>query len=674
VSAPSVVLALVVLAACDGDDPAPQGLRVSPYLQVGDCLVPLAGGETIDATVAVALGLDSGRLCFGAMTPGSRVSPGDSVLLVIDYGAEIIVSDGISPTPPVLSPMINAVATPLTLGAATPHNLGGRAVIEMPFVVPLQPPETLLQIGVQAVPDLARAQPLLFTIGDLVAQISIDQCTSTPCTVAAGSQSVNVRVSTAGRTPQMATLHVLVDDIEQAMVPVALTTSIQGGRIGGSTPLPVPLFAANTRWSFRAEIGSSTTPLVTVTIGDLPITVTVDRCDETPACQVVGGGDPVSVHVRVQGIRAQVVNLRQIINDAPQATVKTVTVGQIVGDAVEIAEFVDVPLLPEGTRWDLRAELGPFSRQLPHTLTIVPPKAVLAVAECGGTSCRLPSGIGTVTVTAIVDGMRPQHVVLRSRIDGVLQPAALGAIDANTNLGDHMKGTTTAPIAVPATRDGASWEIVGELGSENGVVPIMLTAPIVRVEVDACCNLVNGVGTAAIHVTMEGHDVQHLQLSSIVDGVAQPGTTPVEVKDVIGDEITGMAFVPVPTIGADWRLTVSLGGVVRSSPALALAPPMIRRALSCGEACQPAAGTTASLVVTAPLLLRDLTTIANVRREDGTVVLSNAPVQLTARDNVAQTISGSLPIPVPNVPAQRLFIDVMAGGFSATTYIITIAP
>jgi hypothetical protein len=128
-----------------------------------------------------------------------------------------------------------------------------------------------------------------------------------------------------------------------------------------------------------------------------------------------------------------------------------------------------------------------------------------------------------------------------------------------------------------------------------------------------------------------------------------------------------------PTIPGTWTITASDGdgSTVRS---IALAPPTVTTALACGATCQPVAGTTTALIVTAPLGLRDQTTTVSATTATGTPILVGSAVTLTTVDNAKQTISGSIAVPIPSTPGRQVIVDATAGGFRAPTLVVQIAP
>jgi hypothetical protein len=368
------------------------------------CDVAIASGDALAPELAA---LTTFTPCTAASASSdNHLKLGDRVDLVIDYGG-LELSDGTAAPSPTITTTIDGVATPLGVGITPQAKLAGRAFFETTFVTP-QRPHTTLTVLVQAATDFTHAVPLSFLIDDADVRVSIDGCDALECTALAGGQAT-ARISVAGQTMQVATLHALLDldaqlgpppsHTEVAVRSVAITQPAPGNRLEAAAPFDLPLAVAGARWSLSVEVGAQTVPSPSLKLGEPALALSVEQCPaDGTSCKLTAGVDRATVHLSAVGA-PQTVLLRQLINDNPQPNPTPVRLDVPAGNGFTQLAFVDVPALAVGTRWSLRAELGPFARALAQPITLAAPM-ITAALTCGP-GCQPPAGATVpIVVTA----------------------------------------------------------------------------------------------------------------------------------------------------------------------------------------------------------------------------------------------------------------------------------
>ena len=169
---------------------------------------------------------------------------------------------------------------------------------------------------------------------------------------------------------------------------------------------------------------------------------------------------------------------------------------------------------------------------------------------------------------------------------------------------------------------------------------------------------------AVVHVSAGAATPQSSTLVSIVDGVSQPNPAPLEIKTPLaGGRVEAVSYVPVPA-GSTWSLQVALGSSVTPFGPVTLTPPALSATLGCGSTC--AAGTQTTLTITAPRGVRPAVGSVSLA-VDNAPVISNGSVTLNVENVAANTVSGALPIALPNAAGKPFVITGLVAGYPLTT-------
>lgn len=673
----TVLALLAALAACGADDLAPQPLKVAVYVHdfAMNCERRLPTGDDIAVSGA----------CLDSPAASSQVAPGDVIELFIDYVGLAFTAGTTVPNPSVTL-LVNGMATPIGVSTNGQSRTSADVEFQSSFTVP-QTPFSSLSLQVQASPDVTR-DPIVLSIEGAAPGVSLDECADrNACLLVSGSQHATIRVSAAGSAMQTATLHVVQATLGEILTqPVTLTKLAMGNRIEGTVPFDAPLAVDGTKLTFTADVGPARSAALDATLVKPTIDIRVAECT-VAACTLFGG--VTTAHVKIEmpnALKPTTVALRQILNGLPQPTTVPVVVDQKSPTAGLFGlAFVDAPAVAATATWQLQIEDGPFVQssivlddagtQTTPRITLKPPGVQLAVDPCPSSPCTMAAGTAQAAVTVTVDGTAVQHVAIQQSLGGVLQ-SAVSNIDAKTPTsgGQHMTGTGF--ITVPAAASGTTWTLIAVLGSQSASADVTLAAPSVSVALDACvqtpCTLVAGVGTTNVRVAVPGTLPQTVTLVSKVDG-AVISSSSLTLSAQVAGSMVAVTSLDVPSRVGTWTVSAS-DGDGSDARSVSLSPPTVTAALACGSTCKPSAGGTTVVVVTAPLGLRDRTATASAAAVDGTPVLPTSPVNMTEIDNVAQTISGRISLPLPSAPGGHVLVTASVGGFVAPALVIEIGP
>jgi hypothetical protein len=221
-------------------------------------------------------------------------------------------------------------------------------------------------------------------------------------------------------------------------------------------------------------------------------------------------------------------------------------------------------------------------------------------------------------------------------------------------------------------------------GFDRVIGPFAVSEPDLAVVVQECagmksCVLAAGVGFATVQVTVPGSAATSGAITSTLGGVAQPTSVPLMLAPAPSQSNTmvGTATVPVPAARAAqvWVLTTTVGGRAGPAAAITLGAPTITATLSACDVkkpCSLAAGTTVDLFVSAPRAIQ-MAQAAVTTRIDGTTDQA-LTLPLEAADVAMDTISGSLPLKVPDHAGSMWVVDARVEGYAAGSVPVTITP
>jgi hypothetical protein len=310
------------------------------------------------------------------------------------------------------------------------------------------------------------------------------------------------------------------------------------------------------------------------------IQISIDQCVAGADCSMVGGGSTAAVRISVAGSSAQHVNVRSELDGIAQAGATTIDTMTVTADhRVEGIGFIDTPSVPAAARWQLIAELGP-SRRSSATIAVTPPEVGITIDECrGGDACQLLAGVGSVHARVSVGGTKPQHVLVQSELDGVLQTGST-TIEARRTKDMTMEGDGF--VDVPAQL--GSWKLVAQVApTTTPSSPIELTAPTITATLTCGASCTPPAkSTVGVRISAPLRLRSHVAtLTAIADGVTiVPGATQtLTEEDQPTQTVSGTMQVPLPdAAGKALLVRVSVGGfaadtiVTQIGPAAASAP------------------------------------------------------------------------------------------------------
>lgn len=184
------------------------------------------------------------------------------------------------------------------------------------------------------------------------------------------------------------------------------------------------------------------------------------------------------------------------------------------------------------------------------------------------------------------------------------------------------------------------------------------------------CLITGAVGSAHIKVSVVGQEPQTVLVHTLLDGVPQPDTLPPVITDISQGhtEHTTATLVPAAHPGAQWMITAQLGAEPPTSVTATIIAPVLNAALSCGDPCTVAHGSTIGLTVTAPGPIRPLEAVLDTTLDGVPQVVGQSLALVTGADNLA---TGAVAIPVPNTPGTWQ-IEVSVAGYSAMLPVATV--
>jgi hypothetical protein len=210
--------------------------------------------------------------------------------------------------------------------------------------------------------------------------------------------------------------------------------------------------------------------------------------------------------------------------------------------------------------------------------------------------------------------------------------------------------------------------------------PITLHQPVPGATVEQCkgqptmCAMTGGVDSAVLDLTLPASSPTSVVLTWAINDVLQAGSQTVQLNTLTmpssGPLATGTAFLPVPSApdGATWKIFAQYGGNTTAVTPITLHAPTITAALGCGSACALKPGTMVGLIVTAPA--RSQVTTATVSTTvDGVPSVTNASLALSEINVGANTISGTLTLPVPNASGSQWQINATVGAYPASAIV-----
>lgn len=235
--------------------------------------------------------------------------------------------------------------------------------------------------------------------------------------------------------------------------------------------------------------------------------------------------------------------------------------------------------------------------------------------------------------------------------------------------GEQRVGTRAFFVATLRAPDVASNDVRFTAGVDPGFttqVPVVFTVlpPSIALDLAECavgmaCALTAAVGVVHATVTIPGDVSLPVAIHQAIDGSAAPDPVPPLTTLVSANENVAEAAIPVPAAGTSWRLVAQVGRGTSAPIDIALRPPTITTALSCGASCTVAPGIEVGLAIAAPAGIQ--ATAARVTtRLDGVPQLVDQPVALEADGTGVATL-------VAPSRAGSWQIDVSVAGFSAAT-------
>ena len=202
---------------------------------------------------------------------------------------------------------------------------------------------------------------------------------------------------------------------------------------------------------------------------------------------------------------------------------------------------------------------------------------------------------------------------------------------------EQRAGTRAFFVATLRAPDVASNDVRFTAGVEQGfatTVPVVFTVlpPAIALDLAECiagmaCDLIAAVGVVHATVTIPGDVSLPVAIHQAIDGAVAPDPVPALTTMVSTNQNRAAVSIPLPPVGASWRLVAQVGRGASAPIDIALHAPAITSALSCGTSCTIAPGTEVGLAITAPPGI-EATTARVTTRLDGVPQLVDQLVAL----------------------------------------------
>ena len=254
------------------------------------------------------------------------------------------------------------------------------------------------------------------------------------------------------------------------------------------------------------------------------------------------------------------------------------------------------------------------------------------------------------------------------------------AVDLPVALSDeHRIGDRAYFIATFRAPSTPSHDVEITAGVNAGfrtTVPLVFTtvAPQVEVEITDCtptaaCVLDGGVGDAHVRVALPGDLPESIAIHEAIDGVAQPDPLPPVTTEVVGTHTEITAAIPVPPAhdGANLVFSASFAGSVPTQVSAIVRAPSLTLQLSCGDACDLAAGDPVGIEVDAPAEIHPLQALVTTRL-DGAPQIIATPVALIPTANGRAV--GTLAVTAPQPGTWQ--IDATVAGYPTPAFVTTV--
>ncbi|MCX5748246.1 MAG: hypothetical protein NT062_37820 [Proteobacteria bacterium] len=270
---PLAILSVVgALAACEA--PAPRTPILSVLRRADACFALM----TPDNPVPAELGVES--VCADPTFPTILASV-DLALVVIDYGPDVEFETTTVAPPPELAVAIDGVVTAVDAAISSEQRVGDRAYYLATFRAP-GAPSTDVRIAAGAGPGFWTESPTVFAIVPPPITFDLAECAGgVSCTRTASVGQLHARVALPGDVALPIAIHQELDQLALPdPVPATLPTPVDGASVA-NLAIDVPAVApgaATTRWSLVAQVGTSTSAPVVITLAPPALTANLSSC------------------------------------------------------------------------------------------------------------------------------------------------------------------------------------------------------------------------------------------------------------------------------------------------------------------------------------------------------------------------------------------------------------